>query len=211
MSFADELLAATGDAGDAFDIRAITRRCFFFDFDGYPVRLWEGQGRLFAGGYEWIGTLDAEGVNHLSVPQLQDARDGSSPRLEFALPYVDYATWTALKADQMLAKGRQITVYHVICLPGEGMRPGTALRFAHRLIIQGVTFANAMEGEAPSIIRRYSATVIASNIEAGRSRVPNGTYTDAAQRERARLAGVASDSGCSFVASNSRRTYVIGA
>lgn len=210
MTFAEELLAATGTAADAFDIRAIVRRCFFYDFDGFPVRLWEGIGKLHAGGYEWLGTFTPDGDNRHQAPATQDARDGASPKYEFSLPYIDRATFLALKADQALAKGRTLTVYHVICLPGEGLRPGTALRFDARYIMQGVQFSEALEGEAPTITRRYSAAVQVSNLEFGRSLIPNGTYTDAAQNFRAQQLGLASDSGCSFVAANSRRTYVVG-
>lgn len=210
MSFETELLSALGSGTDAHDIRAVTRRCFFYDFAGDPVRLWHGCGKLYAGGYEWLGTIDANGTDHHQVPAMQDSRDGASPRYEFSLPYLDEMSFLELKADQAKAKGRNLLIYRVICLPGEGMRPLTALRFSRRLIMQGVQFSETLEGEAPNITRRYSASVLAASLEYGRTRVPNGTFTDTAQRERARLLGVASDSGCAFVAANSRRTYVVG-
>lgn len=210
MTFEAELADALGAGGDAYDIRAVVRRCYFYDFDGYPVRLWHGQGRLFAGGQEWLGTIDAGGTDHHQVPALQDGRDGASPRYQFGIPYLDRDTYLALKADQDRAKGRNLTIYRVICLPGEGMRPLTALRFSRRLLMQGVQFSEALEGDMANPVRRYSASVLVASLEYGRTRIPNGTYTDTAQRERSRLLGVASDSGCSFVAANSRRTYVVG-
>lgn len=210
MTFEAELLDALGTDGDAHDIRAVTRRCFFYDFDGTPVRLWHGFGKLYAGGYEWLGTLDQTGTDHHQVPAMQDSRDGASPRYQFGIPYLDRTTYLALKADQSKAKGRDLLIYRVICLPGEGMRPMTALRFSRRLIMQGVQFSETLEGDMSSPTRRYSASVLAASLEYGRTRVPNGTYTDTAQRERARLLGVASDSGCSFVAANARRVYVVG-
>lgn len=209
MSFETELLAALGTADDAWDIRAVVRRCWFFDFDGFPLRVWHGTGVLHAGGQDWLGTIDADGVNRLTVPAVQDARDGASPRYSFGVPHIDAATWSALKDDQDLARNRPVTCYHVICLPGEGMRPGTALRFSYRLKMRGVEFSDVIEGEPGAEAKVYTAGVICRSLETGRSRVPAGTLTDTAQRERARIAGVASDSFCAFVARNARRTLTI--
>lgn len=210
MSFETELLDHLGTATDAFDIRAATRRCFFYDFDGYPVRLWEGQGVLITtGDVEWLGTITAEGSNLHSAPPIRDPRDGSSPRYELSLPFIDRATFDALKADQDKARGRELTVYHVIVKKGEGLRPGTALRFSHRLIMQGVKFSEGLQEPAPGEIERtYAASVLCRTLEYGRSKFPGGTYTDTTQNERAALLGLGSDSGCSFVAGNANRTYV---
>ncbi len=110
-----------------------------------------------------------------------------------------------MKADQDLVKGRALTCYRVIVLPTEGLRPGTALQFAYRLTMRGAEFSERMEGG--KMVR--SASVLCRGND-GRARLPNGTYTDAAQQERARVLGLASDSGCSFVAANSQRTYIVG-
>jgi len=208
MSFDATLLALTGTAADAFDIKAIVRRAFFYDFDGHPVRLWDGQGVLQAGGYRWLGTHDANGVNHHKTPAVRDARDGTAPRYEFGIPYLDQATFLALKADQALAQGRNLTCYHALFQVGEGLIPTTELRFDYRLAMRGVRFSESVSGEPgqEQIVR--SATVMAKSLEYGRSRVPAGTMTDTAQQERARVLGLASDSGCAFVAANSRRTYI---
>ena len=115
MSFAGALEAITGTAADAYDIRAGVRRCFFYDFAGYPVRLWDGHGVLVAGGHEWLGTFDAMDQNRHQAPSVRDPRDGTSPRYEFSLPYIDRTTFLALKADQALAAGRDLTCYHVLC------------------------------------------------------------------------------------------------
>lgn len=211
MSFETELVASIGDASDAYDVRAIVRRCWYFDFDGYPLRLWHGQGTLISqGNVEWIGTIDARGNNHLSAPSVQDSRDGASPRYEFSIPHVDRATFDALKADQSLVEGRDLTCYHVIVDKAEGLRPQTALRFSYRLVMQGAKFSEKPDqsGGKFTLVRR--ATVLARSLEFGRSRAPLGTYTDTAQNERARLKGHAEDSFCSFVAGNSRRTYLVG-
>jgi hypothetical protein len=209
MSFQAALLEATGTAADAFDIKAAVRRCFLYDFAGNPVRLWDGHGVLYAGGYEWLGTYDASGANRHSAPRVMDAREGTAPRYEFGIPYLDRATFDAIKANQDLAAGRDLICYHVLCLNGEGLRPTTELRFNYRLAIRGVQFGQRTEGEPGQEVRVYSASVIAKSLEYGRSRVPAGTMTDTAQQERARVLGVPEDSGCSMVAYNSRRTFVI--
>ena len=116
-----------------------------------------------------------------------------------------------MAADQGLVKGREITVYYALFKAGEGLVPSTPLRFDCKLIMTGCNFEEtASMGEAGKVMFVRSATVNARSLEYGRSRVPNATYTDTAQRERARLDGLASDSGCSFVAGNSRRTFVVG-
>lgn len=206
MSFETVLLELLGTAADAYDIRAGVRRCYFYDFDGYPVRLWDGQGVLNAGGYEWLGTIDADGNNHHTAPQIQDARDGASPRYEFGIPYLDRDTFDAMKADQALAQGRELTIYHALFQIGEGMLPTTPLRFTAKLQMMGTQFSEQFSGG----VMMRSATVICRSLEYGRSRTPAGTYTDTAQVERARLLGLGSDSGCSMVAGNAFRTYTVG-
>ncbi|MEL7281344.1 MAG: hypothetical protein AAGK79_13375 [Pseudomonadota bacterium] len=207
MSFETELLDLIGDASDSFDIRVAVRRCYFYDFDGYPLRLWDGVGVLHTSdGNEWIGTI-VDGQNYHQAPPLRDPRDGTSPRYEFGLPHVDGETFDALKADQGLVSDRELTVYHVLVQNGEGMRPGTALRFSHKLIMQGARFNQGLSEAGGTIEREYSAFVLCRSLEYGRSKFPGGTYTDTSQSERAALLGVTSDSGCSFVAGNSVRTY----
>lgn len=207
MSYETELLDALGDDTAAHDIQLTVRRCWFYDFDGYPVRLWQGQGTLVAGGAEWLGTITADGTDFHRVSAVQDSRAGASPRYTFTIPYLDADTFAAMKADQALARGREVTCYLALVKPGEGMRPTTALRFSYRMLMVGTEFSERRGGEAPNIVTMRSASVIARSLEYGRSRMPNGTYTDTAQQERARLLGLASDSGCSFVARNARRTY----
>ena len=209
MTFETELLDAIGTADDTFDIKASVRRCFHYAFLGQDVRLWDGMGVLIAGGFEWTGTVDAKGVNHHKAPTVKDSRDGTSPRYTFSIPYIDEATKLAMEADQDQVKGRDLTCYHVIVKHDEGMRPGTALRFSYRLTMQAANFTDQIEGGPSNLTRVYSASVLARSGEVGRSRTPSGTYTDTSQRERARLAGVAGDSFCSFVAANSNRTYTI--
>ena len=209
MTFTEELLDATGTAADAFDIKAMARRCFFYDFLPVPVRLWDGHGVLKAGGFEWLGTYDANGVNQHKAPVVRDERDGSAPRYEFGIPYLDQATFLALKANQALARYRTLICYRAIFKAGEGLNPLTSLWFDYRLFIRGVQFAERVEGDPGNQMIIRSASVIAKSSGDGRTRTPGGTMTDTAQRERARVMGIASDSGCSMVAKNARRTFIV--
>lgn len=210
MTFKSELLDALGDSNATHDISVSVARCFFYDFDGIPVRLWEGEGKLFAGGHEWIGTTDGNGQQRHDVPPVRSTRDGSSPDYAFVIPYIDAATYAALKADQDLCRGRTVTCYHVIVKNGEGMRPGTALRFAYQLTMQSPTFSEGVENTDGHVVNVLTATIKARADEVGRSRTPNGTYTDTAQQDIARRNAIASDSFCAYVAGNSRRTIQLG-
>jgi hypothetical protein len=209
VSFETVLLSLVGDADDVFDIRASTRRCFYFDFKGAPTRLWDGVGVLHAGGHDWIGTIDDSGTNHLTAPNVQDTRDGTSPQYQFSIPRLDAETNAGLRLDRSRARGRSVTCYHVIIQEKEGMRPAEGLRFAYRLTMQDVKFSEATVGDVAGPTKVLSATVMARSGEVGRSRTPDGSYTDTSQRERARLLGVSSDSFCSFIAGNSVRTLTI--
>ncbi|MBB95578.1 MAG: hypothetical protein CML68_13435 [Rhodobacteraceae bacterium] len=209
MTFETELLASLGDADDAWDINITTRQCIFFDFDGYPIRIWDGMGKLIAGGYEWIGALNAAGESAVSIPPLRDTRDGSNLRYEFGLPFLDEDTFDALKADQDLARGRGVTVYEVLVNEGEGLRPGTDLHYDTGLKMRGAQFYSGYQQISDGeFVRVYSASVIARVLDAGRSVAPRGTYSDTCQNERAVIAGESSDSGCVFVSENVNRTYV---
>ena len=209
MSFETELLDLIGTATDTWDMVPTVRRCFLYDFTSAPVRLWDGQGVLTAGGFDWLGTIDAAGQNRHKAPGVRDDRDGSSPRYEFGVPYLDATTYAGLKASQSLARGRDLICYSVLCKAGEGLVPTTALRFNYRLAMRGVTFSERMEGAPGMAVKVYSASITAKSLEYGRTRVPAGTMTDTAQRDRARVLGVAADSGCSMVAANARRTFKI--
>lgn len=198
--------AVTGDG----DVIATMRKCYLYDFDGYPTRLWDGEGVLYAGAQEWLGTIGPDGVDYHQVANVTDARDGSNPEYRFGLPYIDLATYDGLRADQALANGRILTCWRAIILPTEGLRPATALTFAWAMTMRDVQFSRRRGGAPGNDQTFYSAQLVCRSVEAGRARVPGGTYTDTAQQERARILGVASDSFCAFVAANARRTMTFG-
>jgi hypothetical protein len=201
--FTDELNAAIGSAEDSFDIRAVVRRCWFYDFDGFPLRIWQGQGRLFTSdGNEWRGTIDADG---------NDSRDGTSPEYTFSIGYVDAAMHAALKADAWRVHGRMLTSYIAIFRINEGLRPQTPIDFFASFEMQSPIFEEvlARDDRTGRMVRRYKASVIARDDNSGRSRAPGGTYTSTSQRERARLLGVTVDKGCDFVAAFANKTYLV--
>ncbi|WP_159099634.1 hypothetical protein [Alloyangia pacifica] len=172
---------------------------------GGPLTLPDGQ---VIAPTEWLGTRDGEGGNVHQAPDVSDDRDGTAPNYTFGLPFLNREAFDAIKADQAKATGRDLTCYHAIFLPHEGLLPATPLRFAWRLKMQNVDFSEGLEEvEGGTIKRIYSASVSARSGEAGRSRSPGGTYTDPIQRDRARRLGVTSDSGCAFVAKNAQRTF----
>lgn len=210
-AFTDLLEDYLGTASDTGDVRAIVRRCFAFDFVTTTVRMWRGQGKLFTtGGVEWFGTVDANGVDHLQVPSLDDGRDGTSKRYEFALPYIDAATYAALKASQDEVAGRLITGYHAIFRPGEGLRPETPIDFFGHYTMQSPVFEERLSSpDGATFVKTYKVSVIAKNGNSGRSRAGGGTYSDTGQKARAALLGVSLDRGCEFVATLANRTFQI--
>jgi hypothetical protein len=211
-AFADKLTEYLGGADDVFDIRAVVRRCWFYDIIGYPTRLWSGQGRMFAeDGNTYLGTVDAAGVDRHSVPSLTDGRDGTSPENQFSFGYSSEAMHAALKADAFRVRGRTITCYLAIFEVSEGLRPATPLEYLASFEMQSPFFEEVlgMDAKTGRLVKNYKATVIATGPNAGRSRAPRGTYTSTSQRERARLLGVENDAGCDFVAGLANRTYLV--
>ena len=73
-----------GEQDDMTDIRAVVRRCWFYDFDGYPLRIWQGKGKLFTSdGNEWLGTVDANNNDHHKTPSIKDGRDAADAILSY--------------------------------------------------------------------------------------------------------------------------------
>lgn len=210
MTFEDVLNEAIGSVGSNADIRLSIARCYEYQFDAPagPLRLWRGQGRLFTSDTRvWTGTVDALGKDHHQVPALDDGRDGTAANLQFGFPFLDKATWSDLKAMRVPVAGRLIRCWLVAVLPGEGLRPATAPEFFADVTMQAATFADATAmTDDGAMVRTYGITVLAKGGNAGRSRAPRGTYTDACQQQRAALLGVALDKGCGFVASIANET-----
>lgn len=218
MTEFDELLEEYLGDGDALsDIRVIVRRLWFYDFDGYPIRLWQGQGRLFTSDdTQWLGTIDGSGRDYHQVPRLQDGRDGSSPAYQFGVTLIDvpgqssFELYEALKAEQSLAVGRSLTCYLAIFKEGEALRPTTPIAFFKELTMLAPRFSESIQRRDDGVLaRRYVVSVLAKDGNTGRSSVPNGTYADAIQKQRASERGVSLDRGSEYLAALANRTYQI--
>lgn len=215
--FYDVLDEYIGDADDQTEIRAVVRRCWFYDFNGYPVRIWQGKGKLFTSdGNEWLGSVDANNNDIHDVPRIQDGRDGSSASYTMTLKLVDvpgqtaFQAYEALKADQWRVTGRKLTCYLAIFKVGEALRPSTPLSFFKEFIMLQPRFSEALEGDGDGhIIRRYVASVMVKDNNFGRTNTPRRTYADTMQKQRAIELGVGLDRGAEFLAGLANRTYQI--
>lgn len=215
--FFETLEEYLGDADAISDIRVAVRRLWFYDFVDNPVRLWQGKGKLHTtDGNEWLGTIGGNNTDYHRTPALQDGRDNTSPTYNFSMPIIDlpgqtaFQLYEALKAQQSLAVGRKITCYLAIFKEGEALRPQTPIIYFKELVMRAPTFSETLEPDAAgTLIRRYVVTVPAKDGNSGRTNLPNGTYADTIQRERARQLGVTLDRGCEYLALLANRTYKI--
>ncbi len=214
--FYDLLDDYLGDADDVTDIRAVVRRLWFYDFDGFPIYLWQGKGRLFTeDGREWLGTLDAAGNDHHETSALQDGRDGSSATYTFGLTIPDMPGQPAmelyeeLKSEQWRVKRRRLTCYLAIFQEGEALRPTTPAIFFKELTMIEPKFSEKIDSDGSKLIRKYKVTLTAKDANFGRSNIPRGTYADTIQKQRAKELGVSLDKGSEFLAALANRTYTI--
>lgn len=204
-----------GDADDITDVRAVVRTAWFYDFNGYPIRVWKGQGKLHTSdGNEWLGTIDANGNDVHRTPALSDGRDGSSASYNFTLFINDYPgqsagqIYEAIKEEQWRVSGRTLTCYMVIFKVNEALRPETPIAYFKDLTMMSPKFSEKLQVGSDGVMRRnYSVTVIGKDNNFGRSNVPGGTYADTIQKARARDLGVTLDRGSEFLARLANRTY----
>lgn len=204
-----------GDGFDTTDIRAVVRRCWFYDFDGYPLYVWQGQGRLFTNdGNRWLGTVDGAGNDLHITPRISDGRDGSSATYNFGLKIPDMPgqpareTYNAIRNEQYRVTRRKLICYLALFQPGEGLRPETPIIQYKELTMLAPKFSEKIEPSSSGTLRKnYSISIAAKDGNFGRSEVPNGTYADNIQKERARQLGVPLDRGCEFLALLANRTY----
>ena len=214
--FYDLIEEYLGDETDALtDIRVAVRRLWFYDFDGYPLRIWQGKGRLFTeDGHSWLGTIDANNRDWHETPAMTDGRDGSSPTYSLGLTVPDLGNaaelYEAMKADQWRVAKRNVTCYLAVFKDGEALRPGTPVAFFKELRMFAPKFSESlvMDGSG-QLVRKYKVTLTAKDGNFGRSNVPNGTYADTVQKRRAAELGVALDRGSEFLAMLANKTMQI--
>jgi hypothetical protein len=206
-----------GDADALSDIRVMVRRLWFYDFDGYPLRIWQGKGRLFTSDDQvWMGSIDPMNNDVHKTPAIQDGRDGSSATYSMSLSISDipgqtaFELYEAMKAEQWRVSGRNITCYLAIFKEGELLRPSTPIVFFKELKMFSPKFSEVLEtGPGGELVRRYRVTINTKDNNFGRSNIPNGTYADTIQKQRAKELGVTYDRGCEFLALLANRTYQI--
>lgn len=214
-AFFDLIDEYLGDDDALTDIRTSVRRCWFYDFAGYPIRMWQGQGKLFTSdGNEWLGSIDANGTDYHKTPAIQDGRDGSSASYSLSMTLVDIPgqskleLYNQLKADQAIVFGRTATCYLVAFKEGEALRPQTPIVFFKQLIMRSPKFAETVSINSDgTMVRNYTVTVAAKDANFGRSDMPNGSYADTIQKQRAKELGVENDRGAEYLALLANRTY----
>lgn len=216
MNFYDVLDEYIGDDDALSDVRAVVRRCWSYDFDGYPLRVWQGKGKLFTSdGNEWLGTIDANNNDHHKTPAITDGRDGSSGSYTMGLNIIDTPNKTAgeiyeaIKADQSRVAGRKVVCYLAIFKEGEGLRPTIPIAFFKEFTMMNSKFSEKIEFNNGKMVKKYTTSVVCKDGNFGRAERPNGTYASAIQQERARQLGVNVDKGCEFVAALANRTYQV--
>jgi len=215
--FYDLLEEYLGDGDALSDIRVVVRRLWFYDFDGFPLRLWQGKGRLFTtDGEEWLGSINPANVDLHQTPAVQDGRDGSSPAYNFGMTLVDipgqtaFEAYQSLKAEQWRVTRRTLTCYLAIFKEGEALRPQTPHVFFKELTMFAPKFSEMLEGDGSgALMRKYKVMITAKDANFGRSNVPNGTYADTIQKQRAKELGVSVDRGSEYLALLANRTYQI--
>lgn len=215
--FFDLLDQYLGDDDAISDIRVVVRRLWFYDFRDYPLRIWQGKGKLFTtDGNEWLGSIDPSNRDHHETPAIQDGRDGSSATYNLSMNIIDIPgqsareLYEALKADQWRVAKRSVTCYLAIFKEGEALRPQTPIIFFKELVMMSPKFSELLEVNGDgTLVRKYKVTVSAKDANFGRSNVPNGTYADSIQKQRAKELGVTLDRGSEFLALLANRTYQI--
>lgn len=216
-AFYDLIEEYLGEDDALSDIRVAVRKLWFYDFVDYPLYLWQGKGKLFTtDGNEWLGTIDPANVDHHETPAIQDGRDGSSPQYQTSMRLIDvpgqtaFQAYEALKADQWRVNGRSLTCYLAVFKEGEALRPQTPIVFYKEMIMRSPKFSELLENGPGGVLERnYKVTVLAKDANFGRSNVPNGTYADTIQKQRAKELGVELDRGSEFLALLANRTYQI--
>ncbi|EJU14132.1 hypothetical protein LH128_05218 [Sphingomonas sp. LH128] len=217
--FYDQIDELLGAADDVTDIVAMVRKCWFYDFLGEPVCLWDGQGNFIdSDDNEWLGTIDANGGNLHKTPSLQDGRDGTAASYTFSfnIPTIPgqedeiLALYNGLKSEQSKVFGRSLTCYLVLFREGEGLRPGTPISFYKTMTMFSPKFDEKPErSSSGTVVKTYTCSITAKDNNHGRSETPDRTYADTMQKRRAQQLGVSVDRGSEYLALLANRTYQV--
>lgn len=202
-TFYDQLDAIL-DASKGGDRVIHAADAFFFDFKTVSLRVWAGVGELITpDGESWAGFFvpkNGGGYESLfHMPPLKDPRDGTSPLIEMSLHYLDKETYEACRDMQDEVKGRPVLISSVL-LPEHGTRALTDAGDARRLIMSDTRFTErTVRNDAGNLVTERSITVVAKNMNVGRSKTYFGTLSDTVQRARSlQIHGVADDAYAQF-------------
>ena len=134
-------------------------------------------------GADWSGWV-VNGEAKLTPPKITDIRDGSSPLYEFTVGYIDEETYLRLRDDKNKVKN-QILIVYTLFFPTRALRTTIPPGDPWRLRIKSTRFVEKIEKDGEGgYVRRYVVSVIAKNINEGRSRAYFGTMSDTGQRAR---------------------------
>jgi hypothetical protein len=166
-----------------------------FAFKSGTMRVWEGDGPLTRGGFEWRGMgsrTDGMGNPLQSIDGLEQAVNGNAPQLNLTLSGVDATVVAAARADADAdeIESRGLTVYMGFCdatQPVAGLVPLDDLLPLGTWTMQRPSFtANG------STLRTISLPC--ETLFAQRSRAPFSMLTDRDQQRR-----FPGDLGCIFI------------
>jgi hypothetical protein len=210
-AFYDALEAAMERGTSVFSRRALDFHFAGNRADGSPnrVRLWEGNGRLHAGGEWWTGFYIGD-QQMLELPEIPDGRGGESPLLTFRLGFLPRDLWEAMRADADLVKDRPLTIWRVYVARGEGLRAVTPLGHPVFLTMKSAEFDEERVMTSDGIVTRHVAGVTARSQDEGRSNALFDTVTDVNQKARAKaLAGIENDRYARFVPMQQHRRLTL--
>jgi len=147
-----------------------------FDFDGEPMRVWSGVGKLItSGGVEWYGL-----GNIGSISGLEQAVNGEAPETTFVMSGVD-PTIVRLTRDEFETKAKNRLVQVMVQFCNDDNDKALELFDAPYPIWAGRMQIPRFEMEGPSARK---ITVSAESLFSLRSRPSSSMYTDVDQRNR---------------------------
>jgi hypothetical protein len=163
-----------------------------FDFKGGPMYVWEGDGNISRGGFDWLGMgqrVDGSGNPLQSIEGLEQAANGTAPQLNLTMSGVDTTVVTAAKSDDPdEIEGRDLTVqigFYDATIPGAPVELGP-------LLTLGIWTMQKPSFKATGPTLR-TITLPCETLFAQRSRAPFGMLTDRDQQRR-----FPGDLGCQF-------------
>lgn len=150
-------------------------------------------------GARWAGWV-VDGQPRMVPPRLSDIRDGNSPLYEFTVGYVDEETYYRLRDERERVRDRLLICYSLF-MPETGLRTNVPPGDAWRLRMKSTRFQERIaKAEDGGYVRGYIVSVLAKNINDGRSRTQFGTMSDTGQRARSeQLFGIENDAYGQFV------------